>query len=334
MGKWRGVFSIATILATSLATLWWSSQSFAFFNGLPRPLTHQNPLSLEQPSNPEPFLSSTVRLGLCSGTIVSRWGHVLTALHCLNQQDLTTSSESFQLIGWGQATIEIPQIPALLMVAPKSRYRVTFGATLDSNRATFPLEAEVLATGDAYAMSFPLLEDPSVRQSPEQVRLGHELLHDFALVRVPSLSVPGLSNSKCARVASAVEQTELHWTLGYPAYVGSEDKNLDVSGLPVIHPARPRADLRGAFESVLPADPYETFEARVRVGLSGGGVFNSSGELVAINAFQDRGNQEIEKGFSKKLVAYRVSNALHRIRQALSPTEFQQAFDCPSSESP
>lgn len=292
---------------------------------------YRTPFGSTEPENIQRIMRSTVRIGQCSGSIVSNEGHVLTALHCLNQGPEIVELAGLQTTVWGRATQLFPAIPALILRPSRMLAgmlaTIQFQNGLDLNHLSASYQAEVVATGKGYAMNFPLQTGGTYDQTEEERALGQSMIHDFAIVKIPDLVK--LRQAECVQINPEITVDNSYVSVGYPLHQG-EQEDYDDTGLPVANPARieTASDPQSTFDQLLPAATYAAFQSRVRVGMSGGGVFNTQGKVVAVNAYQDRSVGETVDGFAPRLLAYRVDSVIKSLADSHDDASIHQIFDC------
>jgi hypothetical protein len=288
---------------------------------------------------------ASARYGICSGTFISRHGHLLTNLHCLH----VIYGET--LPGSGVTILETspashPQYASEIKSTARMAHVSYFDPISNAEQSWTGANARAIVLGDGFA---PTIDPVALAiQYPDQLRKiakgGYLNAGDFAIIDT------GMANSPCVQVSqSNAKPGEQIYSIGYPPrddwqkiqgrpnWTGTEaalsvgeivdglnDSLWGQRGLnatPKLDPAS-LSTLTEALKS--PLAFYSTLDAFH--GSSGSGVFNTRGELVAVvNSTIDYMTSAYEPG---SVSGVNIEHILEESKSQLDSETFNKVFDC------
>lgn len=268
----------------------------------------------------------------CSVQFLSPDGYALTALHCM--ESLPALWETFEITPEGRDSAKWYHVARPVSATPfyTRRVRGTVAGVGD-----FSVRAQVILLGRGFTSSFPdFFRDSGWDSGPEareQVRRHSE---DFMILK---LDLP--RPTPCVKVSDALLTPGTPvWAVGYPEPATRpnghhSDGNSQLITYGQVNPSYAGSDAliaQGAsaqvaaeYDQMLLGGPKVVLSNDAFVGMSGGMVLNSTGELVATIA----GGWSTETALSRGSTRAVKSSEIKRItRELLGEQQASQVFNC------
>jgi V8-like Glu-specific endopeptidase len=302
--------------------------------------------SVEKPIGFNQALAASIMIGECSGTFISRHGHVLTALHCIRPplsevlpgSGLTiTETAPASNRNWGEQNKQSERFAELMQFDPQSNKMVSSSWSHAHNivlgKGYGPLTDMV-----AFAINYP-------DQLKQVTQEGYLNAGDFVVVDT------GMENSPCAPIAETdATPGDSVYSIEYPM----RPSYMQIAGRPnwsglgpsisiakIVDgmteslwgqlPALNHVDLSPESSSALRSalNSPQTFYSSLDgfPGSSGSGVFNAKGELVGVlnSLITDMSNGYVPGATGGPSIKHIIDET----RNQLSASAFEKVFDCP-----
>lgn len=278
----------------------------------------------------------TIGVGLemqCSVQFLSPDGYALTALHCM--ESLPALWETFEITPEGRDSAKWYHVARPVSATPFYSRRVS--GTVPGV-GDFSVRAQVTLLGRGFTASFPdFFRDYGWDSGPEareQVRLHSE---DFMILK---LELP--RPAPCVKVSdSLLTPGTPVWAVGYPdpatrpnghhsdgnaQFITYGEVNSSYAGSDALLAQGASAQVAAEYDQMLLGGPKVVLSNDAFVGMSGGMVLNSSGELVATIAGGWSTETVLSKGSTR---AVKASEIKRITRELLGDQKASQIFNCP-----